>query len=98
MKMKTLGSAVLSLSIHSVMISALFVISDHAFAKTLTDHRVKSLSCQNVTADSVARAMKPEVFSSSNHLPYENWSFQWGLYELGDCWSLSRFQRLYFYL
>jgi hypothetical protein len=61
-----------------------------------SDHRVQNLSCQNVTADSVALAIRPEVYEVSNHLRYRNWSFPWGFYDLANCWSLSRFQRLYF--
>ncbi len=65
---------------------------------SISDHRVKNLSCANVTADSVASALKPDVFSTAHHLPYQNWSFRYGAYELANCWSLSRFQRLYFHL
>lgn len=66
--------------------------------RTVNDHRVQNLSCQNVTADSVARSIRSDVFSVKNHLPYQNWAFQYGAYQLAGCWSLSRFQRLYFYL
>ena len=65
---------------------------------TISDHRVQNLSCRNVTANSVANAIRPDNFSTANHLPYKNWEFQWGFYKLAGCWSLSRFQRLYFYL
>ncbi|CAN5635486.1 hypothetical protein BH10BDE1_BH10BDE1_10770 [soil metagenome] len=69
----------------------------HAEARTnWSDHRVENLSCKNVTANSVAQAIRPVVYDVSNHLPYQNWSFHWGLYDLANCWSLSRFQRLYF--
>lgn len=79
-------------------VSVLLPLTSHAKPKVISDHRVKSLSCLKVTADSVARAMRPDVFSAAHHLPYSNWSFRWGFEELANCWSLSRFQRLYFYL
>lgn len=69
-----------------------------AARSAVSDHRVRNLSCSNVTADTVAAALKPEVFSMDHHLPYRNWSFRYGAYELANCWSLSRFQRLYFHL
>lgn len=92
-----------SLSVSTILFLLSSSFSNAAFAGTgapvsVSDHRVKNLSCRNITADSVAAALKPEVFSTANHLPYRNWSFRYGAYELANCWSLSRFQRLYFYL
>lgn len=78
--------------------SWLIVTPENAAGKTISDHRVKNLSCQNVNANSVAHALRPEIFQTAHHLPFANWSFSYGLYDLGACWSLSRFQRLYFYL
>jgi hypothetical protein len=82
----------------SFFASVSLLLTNQAEAKSLSDHRVKNLSCQSVNSDSVAKAIRPEVYSQANHLPYQNWSFQWGVYQLAGCWSLSRFQRLYFYM
>lgn len=65
---------------------------------SVTDHRVRGLSCQKVTPNSVARALREDAFGPDRHLSYQNWAFRYGAYNLANCWSLSRFQRLYFYL
>lgn len=41
---------------------------------------------------------KEKAFSSERHIPVNNWSFRSGPATLGGCWSLSRTQRLLFYL
>lgn len=80
-------------------VSSLFVF-EMALASpaTISDHRVENLSCLNVTSDSVAKSLRPSAFDVSQHLPVRNWAFRYGMYDLAGCWSLSRFQRLYFYL
>ncbi|WP_413585129.1 hypothetical protein [Bdellovibrio sp. HCB274] len=69
-------------------------------AKTVTDSLVTDLPCNKVTASEIYKRMSPRQFSSDFHLPNVNWSYdvKGGLYELGVCWSLSRAQRLFFYL
>lgn len=69
-----------------------------AAADVITDHRVENLSCNRITSDTVALALRKDAFDLSQHLPVRNWAFRYGLYDLAGCWSLSRFQRLYFYL
>ncbi len=69
-------------------------------AKTVSDSLVKDLSCDKVTANEIYRRMSQQQFSSEFHIPITNWGVEarGGLYELGVCWSLSRAQRLFFYL
>lgn len=86
-----------SLCVCILLMSLIDFMVPPAMAKNVwSDHRVQNLSCKNVSSDSVARAIRPSVYDTANHLPYQNWSFLWGLYDLANCWSLSRFQRLYF--
>ncbi len=84
----------------ALTVGLVWSFSSHAGAATdeISDHRVLSLSCGNVTANSVAKALRLDAFDMSHHLPVRNWAFRYGLYDLAGCWSLSRFQRLYFYL
>ncbi len=81
-----------------VATAIIFLASQQAAGGFISDHRVKNLNCSNVNADSVAKALRDEAFEVSQHLPVRNWAFRYGLYDLAGCWSLSRFQRLYFYL
>ncbi|QDK46551.1 hypothetical protein DOM22_15925 [Bdellovibrio sp. ZAP7] len=72
-----------------------------AFAeKTVSDSLVKDLSCSKLTVNEIYRRMSQQQFSSDFHIPITNWGVEarGGLYELGVCWSLSRAQRLFFYL
>jgi hypothetical protein len=79
----------------------ILAINFPAFAeKTVSDSLVKDLSCKKVTANEIYRRMSQQQFSSEFHIPITNWGVEarGGLYELGVCWSLSRAQRLFFYL
>ncbi|GIL21266.1 MAG: hypothetical protein BroJett041_23800 [Candidatus Jettenia caeni] len=67
--------------------------------QSVTDHLVQDLSCENLTVDSIFQAISVDrAFNPSQHIPLRNWSFQSGPYRLANCWSLSRSQRLIFYL
>lgn len=68
------------------------------WAKTVSDSLVKNLSCDNITASEIYSKIDTTQFSSEYHLPITNWKFDSGLYDLANCWAMSRTQRLFFYL
>ncbi|MFM6927294.1 MAG: hypothetical protein ACKOX6_02465 [Bdellovibrio sp.] len=68
------------------------------WAKTVSDSLVKNLSCDNISASEIYSKMDTTQFSSEYHLPITNWKFDGGLYDLANCWAMSRTQRLFFYL
>lgn len=73
-------------------------------AQVISDHRVEELACSNLNGkmdsakDQLAQAIRNDVFFEIHHVPVQNWGFRYGLYDLAACWSMSRFQRLYFFL
>lgn len=73
-------------------------------ASVVNDHRVTSLSCSSLQGkiesakNALALSIKPDVFYENHHIPVQNWAFRHGFYDLAACWSMGRFQRLYFYL
>ncbi|WP_413575612.1 hypothetical protein ACLVWU_14765 [Bdellovibrio sp. HCB290] len=69
-------------------------------SKSISDSLVTDLPCNKITASEIYKRMSPRQFSSDFHLPTTNWEYnvKSGLYQLGVCWSLSRAQRLFFYL
>lgn len=66
--------------------------------KVISDSLVENLSCHRISSDEIYRRIRPDSLSSSYHTLSVNWPFSAGLYNLGACWSLSRAQRLFFYL
>ncbi len=65
----------------------------------ISDDLVSNLSCDNVSEKSILDSIDPQIaFSINRHIPVKNWNFSVGLYEIGACWSLSRSQRILFYL
>lgn len=68
-------------------------------AQALTDDLVENLDCRQVSESEVLRKLRRTTIDSAEfHTPWTNWSFSAGLYELANCWSLSRFQMLSTYL
>jgi hypothetical protein len=93
--------------IRSALASCSFLLAfNHSLsdARVVSDHRVDSLDCSKMNGkledakDHLALSIRPDVFQEWHNLPNRNWSFRYGLYDLAACWSLSRFQRLYFFL
>ncbi|UYL09942.1 hypothetical protein B9G69_005050 [Bdellovibrio sp. SKB1291214] len=85
----------------SFLLTTALLIGSSSFAqRTVSDSLVSDLPCDKVTANEIYRRMSQNQFSSSYHIPLTNWGVEAknGLYELGVCWSLSRAQRLLFYL
>lgn len=66
--------------------------------KTISDSLVENLSCGKLQADEILRRILPESLTAQYHNLSVNWPFSAGLYDLAACWSLSRSQRLFFYL
>lgn len=64
------------------------------FAKTINDDLVENLSCQNLSTQTIYQNIKADSFSAEKHTKKENW----GTGIIANCWSLSRAQRLHFYL
>ncbi|WP_413582422.1 hypothetical protein [Bdellovibrio sp. HCB288] len=84
----------------SSLIVATLASANTMAAQTITDSLVTDLPCNKVTMNEIYKRMSPRQFSSDFHLPTTNWEYdvKSGLYQLGVCWSLSRAQRLFFYL
>ena len=68
------------------------------WAKTVSDSLVKNLSCDNISVSEIYGKIDPAQFTSTYHLPITNWSFHGGRDGLANCWSMTRTQRLFFYL
>jgi hypothetical protein len=60
----------------------------------ISDSLVLNLSCHSLTRDNVFSNLQPHAFTSSRHIPLQNWPQNF----LGQCWSLSLAQRELFYL
>lgn len=74
--------------------AGLLAIQSLAFGATISDRLVQNLDCRNITKKQIMAQLQPHAFGSNLHLGYVNWQSGY----LGQCWSLSRFQRLTFYL
>lgn len=77
---------------------ATILSANTVWAKTVTDSLVKNLPCDQITVSEIYRKIDTSQFSSQYHLPITNWNYDSGLYNLGNCWSLTHAQRLFFYL
>ncbi|MBO9666901.1 MAG: hypothetical protein J7501_08820 [Bdellovibrio sp.] len=75
------------------------LVTPLAFAeKVVSDSLVKNLPCSQVSAKEIYRRIDNSQFSSFYHQAVVNWPFNVGVYDIAACWSLSRSQRLFFYL
>ncbi|MNK26227.1 hypothetical protein D3C87_445590 [compost metagenome] len=74
--------------------AAALLSSPLAQAKTVSDSLVQNLSCSKLSADSIYSSIREDAFSARRHLPFHNWNT--GM--IGNCWSLSRAQRLFIML
>jgi hypothetical protein len=69
----------------------------------LADERFPNLRCQEVNKGLdgdrlLSYFSRNQIDGASLHIPVANWGFSVGLYDLANCWSLSRFQRLAYFL
>ncbi|MGE5087394.1 MAG: hypothetical protein ACM3MG_13905 [Bacillota bacterium] len=81
-----------------LLILAATLFANTLWAKTVSDSLVKNLSCDKISASEIYSRIDTSQFSAKYHLPITNWAFDNGLYHLANCWSMSRTQRLFFYL
>ncbi len=84
-----------------ILILLVSLLSTHSFAAPtgkISDSLVENLACDRISTDEIYRRIRPESLGSSYHTLSVNWPFSAGLYDLAACWSLSRTQRLFFYL
>ena len=58
--------------------------------RAINDSLVQNLSCQNLSVDSIYRAIRDDAFSEARNMDVENWD--------GNCWGLSSTQRMFSYL
>lgn len=80
-------------------VSSLILFSWKSFAAdSVTDHLVENLRCENLTKETLLKSLKPGFDSLQNQIPIKNWGFSAGIYNIAGCWSLSRSQRLIYYL
>ncbi len=85
------------------LVSSVVLTVEQAFASTasspvIEDSLVSNLSCQNLTVDSIYRAIRDDAFDESRNLPIRNWAFRHGATPLAGCWGLSSAQRVVSYL
>lgn len=73
---------------------SIFVVSLNSIAS----NKFENMKCRDVNQSTVFKALKKDFNSVQYHLPFKNFSFDWGFYSLASCWSLARLQRMYFYL
>lgn len=110
LRLKSFLGLVLSLVLSSVSVSA-FAVSSAEFSSTsmtasianiaanpISDHLVENLSCQNLSKETLLQSMRADFASINNQIPVKNWGFNAGIYDIAGCWSLSRSQRLFYYL
>ncbi len=68
------------------------------YPRKVSDSLVKNLSCENLNADRIYEAIRPNAFDTSKHFPFRNFAFRSVFWDLGACWSFSHAQRILFYL
>lgn len=71
---------------------------NQAKASEYSDSLVQGLNCNKINSQEIYKKIEKEALSPRYHLPVKNWGFDIGPYDLAACWSLSRAQRLFFYL
>ncbi len=79
---------------YKILILAILALPPSLLAQVLNDDLIENLSCQNLSLQSIYQSIKADAFSANKHTQKENWST--GV--IANCWSLSRMQRLHFYL
>ncbi|WP_413291226.1 hypothetical protein [Bdellovibrio sp. HCB337] len=77
---------------------SLFGSHSSADTKKISDSLVNNLRCDSVSVGSILGSIRPDAFSSRNHLPIRNWGFRSGVFNLGACWGMGSTQRKFFYL
>lgn len=81
-----------------ICILALQITATAAVAKTITDSKVVDLPCDRLSDINIFEYLREDFDHRENHFPVANWGFRAGFHEIAGCWSLSRNQRLSFYL
>jgi len=84
----------------AVMISsAEFVSAAPAVSsRSINDSLVQNLSCQNLSVNTIYRAIREDAFAESRNMDIVNWGYSSGGFTLGNCWALSSTQRMFSYL
>lgn len=84
------------MKINTVLIIICFFLNASIFAsegKFITDSLVQNLDCSKLSRDDVFSKVRDDAFSTKEHIGIPNWTIG----PMGNCWSLSRVQRLFFY-
>lgn len=84
--------------ISSVVLTVEQALASGASSPVIEDSLVSNLSCQNLTVDSIYRAIRDDAFDESRNFPIVNWPFRHGATPLAGCWGLSSAQRVVSYL
>lgn len=86
------------------LLSSIMVAAEKAYAqgakqgRVVNDSLVQNLSCQNLSVDSIYRAIRDDAFEQRRNMPIRNWSFRSGLVPLAGCWGLASTQRMVSYM
>lgn len=85
------------------LLSSFALMTSRAYAgkienRTINDSLVQNLSCAKLTIDSVYQAIRDDAFDQSRNMPIVNWTRKDGVLQIGNCWALSRAQRMMSYL
>lgn len=66
--------------------------------KTVSDRLVQNLDCQKLNLSNLKKSIDKNFSAKEFHLPLQNYGIPYMGSEIANCWSLSRTQRLLFYL
>lgn len=87
------------------LISSLLFSPEQAFAvpsdfgsRTINDSLVQNLQCENLSVDSIYRAIREDAFDERRNIPMRNRPFRYGLTTIAGCWGFSSTQRMISYL
>ena len=86
--------AILKRMTKTYLMFLLFTASNIASAKNISDRLVDNLSCALLSSESIFKSIRADAFDIKYHFPVYNWHA--GV--IANCWSLSRAQRIHFYL
>jgi hypothetical protein len=67
-------------------------------ARTINDSLVQNLSCQNLSVNTIYRAIREDAFAESRNMDIVNWAYSSGGFTLANCWGLSSTQRMLSYM
>ena len=81
-----------------IFLTFMFSLQNAGHAQEISREKFRDLSCSNLNAKDLFSHLREDFSKTEFHLPIKNYSFNFGILSLANCWSLAHLQRLYFYL